>query len=112
MAVLSTSNREVGMFWDFLTGSSLPPWHLLGTLAPLVFGDPRQGYWPGPGYEWHDRLFYIGLVPLVAATRAPGRWRWICWGMAGLAVALTVAFGLIGTWRALGEKPAQILRNL
>jgi putative ABC transport system permease protein len=31
---------------------------------------------------------------------------------AGLAVALTVAFGLIGTWRALGEKPAQILRNL
>jgi putative ABC transport system permease protein len=31
---------------------------------------------------------------------------------AGVAVALTVLFGLIGTWRALGEKPAQILRNL
>jgi putative ABC transport system permease protein len=31
---------------------------------------------------------------------------------AGVAVALTVAFGLIGTWRALGEKPARILRNL
>jgi putative ABC transport system permease protein len=31
---------------------------------------------------------------------------------AGVAVVLTVAFGLIGTWRALGEKPAQILRNL
>ena len=30
----------------------------------------------------------------------------------GVAVVLTVAFGLIGTWRALGEKPAQILRNL
>jgi putative ABC transport system permease protein len=31
---------------------------------------------------------------------------------AGLAVALTLAFGLIGTWRALGEKPAPVLRNL
>jgi putative ABC transport system permease protein len=31
---------------------------------------------------------------------------------AGVAVALTVLFGLIGTWRALGEKPARILRNL
>ncbi|MDO8533266.1 MAG: FtsX-like permease family protein [Xanthobacteraceae bacterium] len=30
----------------------------------------------------------------------------------GVAVALTVLFGLIGTWRALGEKPARILRNL
>jgi putative ABC transport system permease protein len=30
----------------------------------------------------------------------------------GVAVSLTVAFGLIGTWRALGEKPARILRNL
>jgi putative ABC transport system permease protein len=30
----------------------------------------------------------------------------------GAAILLTVAFGLIGTWRALGEKPAQILRNL
>jgi putative ABC transport system permease protein len=29
-----------------------------------------------------------------------------------VAVFLTVAFGLIGTWRALGEKPARILRNL
>jgi putative ABC transport system permease protein len=31
---------------------------------------------------------------------------------AGVAVALTVTFGLVGTWRALGEKPARILRNL
>lgn len=29
-----------------------------------------------------------------------------------VAVALTVAFGLLGTWRALGEKPVKILRNL
>ncbi|MEX2129433.1 MAG: FtsX-like permease family protein [Xanthobacteraceae bacterium] len=31
---------------------------------------------------------------------------------ASFAVALTVAFGLVGTWRALGEKPARVLRNL
>jgi putative ABC transport system permease protein len=30
----------------------------------------------------------------------------------GVAILLTVAFGLVGTWRALGEKPARILRNL
>jgi putative ABC transport system permease protein len=29
-----------------------------------------------------------------------------------VAVVLTVAFGLLGTWRALGEKPVKILRNL
>src|SRR5690606_22104504 len=31
---------------------------------------------------------------------------------AGAALLLTVTFGLIGTWRAVGEKPARILRNL
>ncbi len=30
----------------------------------------------------------------------------------GLAVALTVGFGLAGTWRALGQKAAPILRNM
>jgi putative ABC transport system permease protein len=34
-------------------------------------------------------------------------------GLAALtAVVLTVALGLIGTWRALGQKPAPVLRNL
>jgi putative ABC transport system permease protein len=37
---------------------------------------------------------------------------WAAGLAAGIAVALTVVFGLIGTWRALGEKPAPILRNL
>ena len=31
---------------------------------------------------------------------------------AGLSVFFTVAFGLVGTWRALGQKPASVLRNL
>jgi putative ABC transport system permease protein len=33
-------------------------------------------------------------------------------GIVVLAVVLTVGFGLIGTWRALGEKPAPVLRNM
>ncbi|QFR33597.1 ABC transporter permease [Ancylobacter sp. TS-1] len=33
-------------------------------------------------------------------------------GAAAVALVLTVGFGLIGTWRALGQKPARILRNL
>ncbi|ADZ68876.1 ABC transporter permease [Polymorphum gilvum] len=31
---------------------------------------------------------------------------------AGVALVLTVGFGLIGTWKVLGEKPAPVLRNL
>lgn len=31
---------------------------------------------------------------------------------ASVAVLLTVLFGLVGTWRALGQKPATVLRNL
>jgi putative ABC transport system permease protein len=37
---------------------------------------------------------------------------WAAGLAAGVALLLTVTFGLIGTWRALGEKPARILRNL
>lgn len=33
-------------------------------------------------------------------------------GATALAVAVTVGLGLIGTWRALGEEPARVLRNL
>jgi predicted lysophospholipase L1 biosynthesis ABC-type transport system permease subunit len=29
-----------------------------------------------------------------------------------LSVLFTVAFGLVGTWRSLGQKPASVLRNL
>ena len=29
-----------------------------------------------------------------------------------IALVLTVGFGLVGTWRVLGEKPAPVLRNL
>ena len=99
--VLRMSNRQVGMDWDFLTGASLPPWHLLELFGPLAFGDPRGGYWPGPGYEWHERLFFVGVVPLLAAGAASGRWRWACWGAAALATAL--AFGRYVPWYAWAQ---------
>ena len=37
---------------------------------------------------------------------------WTAGMAAGVAILLTVAFGLVGTWRALGQKPAPVLRNL
>jgi putative ABC transport system permease protein len=40
------------------------------------------------------------LMPVTAASAAL------------VALVLTVGFGLIGTWRVLGEKPAPVLRNL
>ena len=98
LSLLGMSNRAKGMSWDFLTAASLPPWHLLGTMAPTAFGDPRGTYWPGPGYEWHERLLYVGLVPLLAATRVSGRWRWVCAGTGLLAVAL--ALGRYAPWYA------------
>ena len=33
-------------------------------------------------------------------------------GAAGAALALTIVLGLIGTWRALGQRPASYLRDL
>lgn len=33
-------------------------------------------------------------------------------GAVAVALVLTIGFGLIGTWRALGQKPARILRHL
>ena len=48
-ALYSVSIRQFGMGWDFITGASLPPWHLLLMLGPTILGDPRGGYWPGSG---------------------------------------------------------------
>jgi len=104
MEVLAMSNRQARMEWDFRTAASLPPWHLFELLGPLAFGDPRpggMGYWPGPPYEWHERLLYVGIVPLLAAAFVGGRWRWLCWGSTALAVAC--AFGGYAAWYHLVE---------
>jgi hypothetical protein len=103
--VLAISNRSARMEWDFRTAASLPPWHLFTLLGPDVFGEPdrfeRPAYAFGPPYEWHERLIYVGTVPLVAAGLAAGRWRWLCPGAAGIAVAF--AFGGYAPWYPLVE---------
>ena len=101
-ALYSVTNRAAGSSWEWLTRGSLPPWHLLGLIGPDVFGDPRhESYWAGPEWQWHDRLFYLGLVPLLAAARASGRWRWACWLSAALSVAL--ALGHYAPWYAWAQ---------
>jgi hypothetical protein len=90
------SARAAVLTWEMLMLGSLPPWHLLGGLAPWVFGDPKQSYGAGLEWEWHERLLYVGLAPLAAAVLVPGRWRWVCWGLVGLSVAL--AFGRYVPW--------------
>ena len=89
-ALHSASGRAGGVSWEFQTVASLPPWYLLGLLSPELFGRPDASYWPGESFEWHERLLYVGLIPLVAALRAPGRWRWACW--VGVALSVGLAF--------------------
>ncbi len=89
------------MAWDFLTEASLPPWHLLAALAPGIFGDPADGYWPGLTFEWQERLLYVGVVPVLAAAWVPGRWRWLCWG--GVVLAIALAFGRYAAWYAWAQ---------
>ncbi|MCC7106293.1 MAG: YfhO family protein [Chloroflexi bacterium] len=97
-ALLSVSPRTTGsMGWDFLTSASYPLWHLLGVITPTAFGAP-SGYWVGDSSEWHERLLYLGTVPLLAALFAHGRWRWACWGVAVLALML--AAGRYVPWYA------------
>jgi hypothetical protein len=97
-ALLSVSPRTTGgLGWDFLTSASYPLWHLLGAVAPTAFGAPSS-YWVGASAEWHERLLYLGGVPLLAALFARGRWRWACWGIAALAVLLAV--GKYSPWYA------------
>jgi Bacterial membrane protein YfhO len=100
--LLGSSNRAEAMDWGLRTDASLPPWHLLTALVPTAFGDPRDSmYWAGDWYAWHERLLYVGVVPLLAAVCAPGRWRRICLGLVLAAIAL--AFGHFTFWYAWAD---------
>jgi hypothetical protein len=110
-AMLGVSNRFVGLSAHPQTLASLPPWHLLTQLSPRIFGAPVIGdlYWPGEPSDWHERLLYIGIVPLLAALSAIGRWRWICWGLA--AAAVTLAFGRFTPVYALVQRAIPLYTN-
>jgi hypothetical protein len=87
----AVSNRAGALDWDFRTGISLPFWHVLTAVHPDIFGSPTGSYWPEVGYFWHERLLYVGLIPLVLAFFARGRAAWLCF--AGAALAILLAFG-------------------
>lgn len=71
---------------------------LLGVTA-AVFGVVAGGV---AGWAITDELMEIDFVFLPTAAI----------GAVAGAVIVTVGLGLVGTWRALGEKPAPVLRNL
>lgn len=52
------------------------------------------------GVLWQVMSIEFRFMPVTAVSAA------------AIALVLTVGFGLVGTWRVLGQKPAPILRNL
>lgn len=94
--MLAASNRTAGLSWEARTLASLPPWHALTLLTPSLFGDPTGTYWAGPFRDWSERLLYVGVLPLAAAFAVADRWRWLCAGLAGIAVALSLGRYLPG----------------
>ncbi len=68
--------------------------------ATVVFGVAA-----GSIAGWRRRRRFHGVaVPVAGGARASRA--------AVFAVLLTMVFGLVGTWPALGRKPAPVLRNL
>ncbi|MDX1438238.1 MAG: YfhO family protein, partial [Anaerolineales bacterium] len=51
------------------------PWRFLSLAAPDLFGSPAAGNYWGYGAFWEDAV-YIGLLPLLLATRAIARALW------------------------------------
>ena len=90
LGVLGVSNRTASISWEFRTAQSLAPWHLVEVFAPFALGGPER-YWPGPLFEWHERLLYIGVIPLLTATGVRGRLGLVC--LAAAAMTTVLAFG-------------------
>jgi hypothetical protein len=101
---LAQSQRAAAVDYDYALNYSFWPWHLLGLLAPGIFGSPGSGdYWGYANY-WEDAI-YIGLLPLLMASGAllgslrrkmgmERAWRYLIWFLGGLIVlALLLALG-------------------
>ena len=67
--LLSQSQRAGGLGDRFALTYSLWPWRLITVLAPNFFGNPGHGDYWGYGTYWEDAI-YVGLLPLLLATRA------------------------------------------
>jgi Bacterial membrane protein YfhO len=101
---LAQSQRAAAVDYDYALNYSFWPWHLLGLLAPGIFGSPASGdYWGYANY-WEDAI-YTGLLPLLMAIgvlrgslrrtqEAERRQRHLTWFLGGLMLlSLLLALG-------------------
>jgi hypothetical protein len=88
------SQRLAGTDFEFASGYSLPPAHLVTLLLPEFFGEPtRIGYWSVPTFE--ELSYYAGLLVVLAIALA----FWKRSRLAGFYLLLMIA----GLWMALGS---------
>ncbi len=90
------SSRSADPSFEFATGFSLPPVHLITFLIPDFFGEPiHAGYWSVPNFE--ELTYYVGVLPLIGllvALRRPTRLTWFYVGL--IAFGVLVALGSYG----------------
>jgi hypothetical protein len=92
------SERVAGSDFEFASGYSLPPAHLVTLLLPEFFGEPTQiGYWSVPTFE--ELNYYAGLLVvfgIVLALRKQSRlaWFYLLLMATGLGLALGRYSGL------------------
>lgn len=90
--------KTLGATRRMLIGSYISEYALLG-LATAIFA-----LFAGSLAAW----FVISIIMGFTFTLLP----WVALGTIGAALVLTVGFGLVGTWRVLGQKAAPVLREL
>lgn len=86
------AGRTAEANYEFATGYSFPPAHLITLLIPQFFGEPiRAGYWSVPNFE--ELTAYAGLLPLLILPLAlayPQKQSWLWLGLMGLGVLLAL----------------------
>jgi hypothetical protein len=90
-----SANRAGGARYEFATIDSYPPYLLVTSLFPDLFGVPWRGDWWASGTGYHEICTYLGLPVIVLAVAAAIALPWKTtrfWLLLGLA-ALLLSFG-------------------
>ncbi len=91
------SQRLAGSDFDFASGFSLPPAHLVTLLLPEFFGEPTQiGYWSVPTFE--ELSYYAGLLVVLGIVLALSKQSRLAWFYLLLMIACL--------WMAMGRYSA------
>ena len=92
----TVSSRAGEASYEFATGFSFPPAHLVTFLVPEFFGEPtRAGYWSVPNFE--ELTYYMGILPLlglILALRRPSK--------AAIYFVLLMVFGVLLAFGSYG----------